>query len=41
MLKLKKSQIEGSNVNDPNTIGMASRLLPIQIMIGSIPITLE
>ena len=39
--KAKKSQTEGSNVNDPNTMGMALRLLPIQIMIGSIPITLE
>ena len=39
--KTKKSQTEGSNVNDPNTIGMAPRLLPIQIIIGSIPITLE
>ena len=38
--KAKKSQTNGSNVNDPNTIGMAPRLLPIQIMIGSIPITL-
>ena len=38
--KAKKSQTEGSNVNDPNTMGMAPRLLPIQIMIVSIPITL-
>nr|POF09737.1 hypothetical protein CFP56_21376 [Quercus suber]POF25620.1 hypothetical protein CFP56_17881 [Quercus suber] len=38
--KAKKSQTEGSKVNDPNTMGMAPRLLPIQIMIGSIPITL-
>ena len=38
--KAKKSQIEGSIVNDPNTMGMAPRLLPIQIMIGSILITL-
>nr|POF02863.1 hypothetical protein CFP56_10921 [Quercus suber] len=38
--KTKKFQTEGSKVNDPNTMGMAQRLLPIQIMIGSIPITL-
>ena len=38
--KAKKSHTEGSNVNDPNTVGMAPRILPIQIMIGSIPITL-
>ena len=38
--KAKKSQTEGSIVNDPNTMGMAPRLLPIQIMIGSILITL-
>ena len=38
--KAKNSQIEGSNVNDSNTMGMAPRFLPIQIMIGSIPITL-
>ena len=37
--KVKKSQTKGSNVNDPNTVGMAPRILPIQIMIGSIPIT--
>ena len=37
--KTKKSHTEGSNVNDPNTVGMAPRILPIQIMIGSIPIT--
>ena len=36
--KAKKSQTEGSNVNDPNT--MVPRVLPIQIMIGSIPFTL-
>ena len=36
--KAKKSQTEGSNVND--SMGMAPRHLPIQIMIGSIPITL-
>ena len=36
--KAKKSQTEGFNVNDPNT--MVPRVLPIQIMIGSIPITL-
>ena len=36
--KVKKSQIEGSNGNDPNT--MVPRVLPIQIMISSIPITL-
>lgn len=38
--KAKKSQTKGSNVNEPNTMGMALRLLPIQIMIGSIWITL-
>ena len=38
--KSKKSQTEVSNVNDLNAMGMAPRLLPIQIMIGSIPITL-
>ena len=38
--KAKKFQTEGSIVNDPNTMGMAPRLLPIQIMIGSILITL-
>ena len=38
--KAKKFQIEGSNVNDSNTMGMAPRFFPIQIMIGSIPITL-
>ena len=38
--KAKKSQTEVSNVNDSNTMGMAPRHLPIQIMIGSIPITL-
>ena len=36
--KAKKSQTKDSNVNDPNT--MVPRVLPIQIMIGSIPITL-
>ena len=38
--KTKKSQTEVSNANDSNTMGMAPRHLPIQIMIGSIPITL-
>ena len=38
--KAKKSQTEISNVNDSNTMGMALRHLPIQIMVGSIPITL-
>ena len=37
--KAKKSQTEGSNENGSNTMGVAPRLLPIQIMIGSIPIT--
>ena len=27
--KAKKSQTKGSNVNDPNTMGMTPRLLPI------------
>ena len=38
--KAKKSQTEVSNVNDSNTLGMTPRHLPIEIMIGSIPITL-
>ena len=38
--KAKKSQAKGLNMNDPNTMGMALRLLTIQIMIGSIPTTL-
>ena len=39
--KAKRSQTKGSNVNDSNTMDMAPRLLSIQIMIGSIPITLR
>ena len=38
--KAKKFQTEGSNENGSNTMGIALRLLLIQIMIGSIPITL-
>ena len=39
-VKAKKSQTEVSNVNDSNTMGIAPRHIFVQIMIGSIPITL-
>ena len=38
--KTKRSQIEGPNINGPNTVGFSPTLLLIKIMIVSITITL-